>query len=386
MQMLQNLNTAKKLINSTFGAPSLEINGSEGSAVTPGLVDGQDYSAWLEDAGIDPKGIELTAPARISRWQVYDETWRTAYKFSFRVLNGPELDLPLLYSQAKKTKPPKPLKKQLTDKALVILWSDLQVGKVASRGGTAELLQRVSDTRARIIANVKQERPSRIVFCDVGDLIEGFSSTADSHQLATNDLSIMKQIDVSTTIMWDTLKALSEHCDDIAYLTVGSNHCQWRVNKQKIGTGLDDWGVHVGRTLARLSQEVGLPIKFYEPNEWDESLVHDVFGDNFHRLGLFHGHQAARPDGIPGWISKQMMGNQAISGATLYATGHFHHLQVREVGNTERNTSRYWVQAKTMDSGSDWYRNSGGMGDSDCGVVCIPLEKGKEFQGTVLVF
>jgi len=26
------------------------------------------------------------------------------------------------------------------------------------------------------------------------------------------------------------------------------------------------------------------------------------------------------------------------------------------------------------------------MGDSDCGVVCIPLEKGKEFQGTVLVF
>ena len=138
--------------------------------------------------------------------------------------------------------------------------------------------------------------------------------------------------------------------------------------------------------LARLSQEVGLPIKFYEPNEWDESLVHDVFGDNFHRLGLFHGHQAARPDGIPGWISKQMMGNQAISGATLYATGHFHHLQVREVGNTERNTSRYWVQAKTMDSGSDWYRNSGGMGDSDCGVVCIPLKKGKEFQGTVLVF
>jgi len=100
------------------------------------------------------------------------------------------LNLTCLCSTArrKKTKPPKPLKKELADKALVILWSDLQVGKVASRGGTAELLQRVSDTRARIIANVKQERPSKIVFCDVGDLIEGFSSTADMHQLATNDL------------------------------------------------------------------------------------------------------------------------------------------------------------------------------------------------------
>jgi hypothetical protein len=386
MQVLQNLKTAKKLINSTFGPSSVEINGLEGSAVTPGLVDGQDYSEWLIDAGIDPTNIELTAPARISRWQVYDETWRTAYKFSFRVLSGPQLDLPLLYSQAKKTKPPKPLKKELTDNALVILWSDLQVGKVASRGGTAELLQRVSDTRARIIANVKEQRPSKIVFADVGDLIEGFSNAADMHQLATNDLSLMGQIDLSTTIIWDTLKELSAHCDDIAYLTVGSNHCQWRVNKQKVGTGLDDWGVHVGRTLARLSQEVGLPIKFYEPNEWDESLVHDVFGDNFHRLGLFHGHQAGRPDGVPGWITKQMFGNQPISSASIFISGHFHHLQVRELGNTERSTSRYWVQAKTMDSGSDWYRTSGGSGDSDVGVVCIPLQKNKEFSGTVLVF
>lgn len=384
--MLENLNTAKPIQNSPFGTPSVIIDGGKGEAVTPALLDGQDYSEWLLDAGMDPNKIEVIGNPRISRWQVYDGSWRTAYKFVFRVLDGEDVNLPLLYKEAKRTKAPKPPAKTNTDKALVILWSDLQVGKVASRGGTKELLERINATRDRIIAQVKRDKPSKIIFCDVGDLIEGFTSSADMHQVRTNDLSIMQQVDVSTTIIWDTLKALSAHTEQIDYLTVGSNHCQWRVSKQKIGTGLDDWGIHVGRTLARLSQEVGLPVKFYEPAEWDESLVHDVFGDNFHRIGLFHGHQASRPDGVPGWIAKQQLGNQPISAATLYVSGHFHHLQVREIGNTERNTSRYWVQAKTIDSGSDWYRTSGGSGDSDPGVVCIPLEKEKEFQGTVMVF
>ena len=384
--MLENLHTAKPIQNSPFGTPSVVIDGSKGEAVTPGLLDGQDYSEWLIDAGMDPAKIEVVGNPRISRWQVYDGSWRTAYKFVFRVLDGEDVNLPLLYKEAKRTKPPKPPAKTNTDKALVILWSDLQVGKVASRGGTKELLLRVNATRERIIAHIKREKPSKVVLCDVGDLIEGFDNAADMHQLRTNDLSIQQQIDVSTTIIWDLLKALSAVTNEIDYLSVGSNHCQWRVNKQKVGTSLDDWGIHVARTLARLSQEVGLPVKFYEPAEWDESLVHDVFGDNFHRIGLFHGHQASRPDGVPGWIMKQQFGNQPISAATLYVSGHFHHLQVRELGNTDRNSSRYWVQAKTMDSGSDWYRTSGGSGDSDVGVVCIPLEKGKEFQGTVLVF
>lgn len=386
--MLENLNTAKKIINSPFGAPSVEVNGSETVVTTPGLFDGQDYAEFLVEAGLDPNKIELVSPPRISRWQVFDGSWRTAYKLVFKtIVADSELNLPLLYSQAKKAAAKQKAPKATNpDKALVILWSDLQVGKVASRGGTPELLIRVEESRQRILDYVKAEKPSRIVFCDVGDLIEGFSNAADMHQLRTNDLSIQAQIDVSTTIIWDTLKSLSTLCQDIAYLTVGSNHCQWRVNKQKVGTGLDDWGVHVGRTLARLSKEVGLPVKFYEPAEYDESLVHDVFGDNFHRLGLFHGHQASRPDGVPGWIMKQQFGNQAISAATIYASGHFHHLQVRELGNTERNTSRWWVQAKTMDNGSDWYRTSGGSGDSDVGVVCIPLQKGTEFKGTVLTF
>jgi hypothetical protein len=382
--MLENLNTAKPLENNPFGLPSVTITGSQGEAVTPPLLEGQDYSEFLQDAGLDPNTVELVAPPKISRWQVYDGSWRTAYKLTFRVNSGEGINLPLLYSQAKKAKAPKPPVKTNTDKALVVLWSDLQIGKLSSRGGTQELIERVNAATARLVDLAKKEKPSKVIFADVGDLIEGFSNAADLQQLATNTLSLMGQVDLATTMIWDTLKALSAHTEQIDYLSVGSNHCQFRVNKQKIGTGLDDWGVHIGRTLARLSAEVGLPVSFYEPTEWDESLVHDVFGDNFHRLGLFHGHQSNRPDGVPNWIQGQMLGNQPVSSATLFCSGHFHHLQVRELGNTERGTSRFWVQAKTLDNGSDWFRLRSGH-DSDTGLVVIPLERGVEFQGTVLV-
>lgn len=382
--MLENLNTAKRLENNPFGTPSVTIDGSKGEAITPGLPEGQDYSEWLADAGLDPAKVELVSPPRISRWQVYDGSWRTAYKLVFRVNEGEALNLPLLYSQAKKTKAPKPPAKTNQDKALVIAWSDLQIGKTDHRGGIKELIERVNATRDRLIDLVKREKPTHCVFVDVGDLIEGFSNQADMQQLATNQASIMGQIDLATTMIWDTLKALSAHCDNIAYLTVGSNHCQWRVNKQKVGTGLDDWGVHIARTLARLSHEVGLPVKFYEPAEWDESLVHDVFGDGFHRLGIFHGHQVNRPDGIPKFLEGSMMGNSPLASSTVWLSGHFHHLQVRQIGTSDRGTSRYWVQAMTLDNGSTWFRNTSGH-DSDPGLVVIPLERNKEFKGEVKV-
>jgi len=382
--MLENLNTAKRMENNPFGTPSVTVDGSQGEAVTPGLKDGQGYDEWLRDAGLDPDQVELVSPPRISRWQVFDGSWRTAYKLVFRLIKGDQsVDLPLLYREAKK-KAPKPPQKTNLDKALVIAWSDLQIGKQDHRGGLPEFLDRIEATKARLIDLAKREKPSKIVFCDVGDLIEGFANQVDMQQLATNTLSLMGQIDLATTIIWDTLRSLSAHCNDIAYLTVGSNHCQWRVNKQKVGTGLDDWGVHIGRTLARLAQETGLPVKFYEPAEWDESLVHDVFDDGFHRLGLFHGHQANRPDGIPKFLEGSMMGNAPLASSTIWLSGHFHHLQVRQIGTTDRGTSRFWLQALTLDNGSSWYKNNAGS-DSDPGLLVIPLQKGVEFKGEIRV-
>jgi hypothetical protein len=178
------------------------------------------------------------------------------------------------------------------------------------------------------------------------------------------------------------LKQLVSLVPDVTYASIGSNHCQWRVGGQTVGKATDDWGVHIGRTLARLAHETELPITFIEPQPHDETLALDVFGDDFHILGLAHGHQVNRPDMMADWWRKQAFGKQPVAGATILAHGHFHHLRVTELGSNDRGNSRFIVMASTLDNGSGWYKLRSGE-DSIPGLVTMVLEQGVEFTGTV---
>jgi hypothetical protein len=385
--MLEDLVTPAPKVQAPEGwSPSVVFDGDGGEATLPS-VEGDnpaDIDGFLRDAGIDPEQIEIVGEPRISRWQVarpfpLEPAWHTAVKVRWRRKNS-TIDLPLLYSLAKKTKPTAS-KIGLADTALVVLWSDLQVGKVDHRGGVEALIARVAETQKRLLQLAKRTKPERIIFCDVGDSIEGFQNVADLHQLATNDLSLMQQVDLATSLAWETLKSLAKFAP-ITYLSVGSNHCQFRISKQRVGSATDDWGIHIGRTLARLSKEVGLDITFHEPAKSDESLAYDVFGDGYHVLGMVHGHQANRPEGIPDWWRKQSFGKQSVTAATVLVSGHFHHLRVQELGSTNRGTSRFWVQAATLDNGSNWWRLNSGE-DSTPGLVCFALHREQDFTGTV---
>ena len=385
--MLEGLSTPAPKVTAPEGwNPSVQFDGNGGEAVLPGVPDGEatDVEGFLREAGINPDEIEIVGEPRVSRWQVarpfpLDPIWMTSVRIRW-VKRNAQINLPLLYSLAKKTKlvAPKPVE---SGKALVILWSDLQVGKVDHRGGVDAMIHRVAQTQIELIKKVKAVKPEKIIFCDVGDTVENFGNAADLHQLQSNDLSIMQQIDLATSLAWTCLKELSKFAP-ITYLSVGSNHCQWRVNKQRVGKATDDWGIHIGRTLARLSKEVGLDITFYEPASHDESLALDIFGDGFHVLGMVHGHQANRPDAVPDWWRKQAFGKQPVQAATVLVSGHFHHLRVLELGSTQRGSSRYWVQASTLDNGSNWWRTSQGE-DSQPGLVCFELQRNKDFTGTV---
>jgi len=386
--MLEGLSTpAPKVTAPEAWSPSITFDGNGGEAVLPPVADSDtptDVEGFLREAGINPDEIEIVGEPRVSRWQVarpfpLDPMWMTSVRIRW-VKRNAQINLPLLYSLAKKTKPvaPKPVE---SGKALVILWSDLQVGKVDDRGGVDALIHRVAQTQLALIKKVKAVKPEKIIFCDVGDTIENFGNAADLHQLQSNDLSIMQQIDLATSLAWSCLKELAKFAP-ITYLSVGSNHCQWRVNKQRVGKATDDWGIHIGRTLARLSKEVGLDITFFEPAPHDESLALDIFGDGFHVLGMVHGHQANRPDAMPDWWRKQAFGKQPVQAATVLVSGHFHHLRVLELGSTQRGSSRYWVQASTLDNGSNWWRTSQGE-DSQPGLVCFELQRGTDFTGTV---
>jgi hypothetical protein len=381
MHMLDNLRPAEPVNVKAPVKPGVEFDGTEGEAVTHGYnKEPENFDEFLIDAGFDPQTVDVIPPIRTSRWQRYDGEWLTAYRFRFRRKTA-GIDLPLLLAESRKRFKRTPIETS-SERCLVVLWSDLQVGKVDYRGNVDSFTDRVALMQSRLIEQVKREKPSKVIFADLGDTIEGFNNAAPIAQLQSNDLSLMEQVDLATTIAWQTLKALSKLVPDVTYASVGSNHCQWRIGREAVGKATDDWGVHIGRTLARLSQETDLGVKFLEPQPHDESLAIDVFGDQSHILGLVHGHQVQRPEGIADWWRKQSFGKQPVKDATLLAHGHFHHLRLTELGSTDSGGSRFVVGASTLDNGSGWYRKVSGE-DSVPGLVTLLLDKGINFTGTV---
>jgi hypothetical protein len=384
--MLDNLEPAPSVRTTKGVKPSLEFDGVEGEAVTPGYSEEpQNFDEFLRDAGMDPTDIDVIPPVRTSRWQRWDGEWLTSYRFTFRKRTS-GIDLPLLMQEAKR-KLGKPKFDKPEPRCLVVLWSDLQVGKVDYRGNSDSLLERVAIMQARLMEQVKREKPEQVIFADLGDTVENFFNANSAQQHYSNDLSIMEQVDVATTLAWQTLREIAQLVPTVTYASVGSNHCQFRAaNGKAIGKPTDDWGVFIGRQLARLAREVGADnIRFLEPQPYEESLAIDVFDDGYHVLGIVHGHQASRPETVGDWWRKQTFGRQAVADASLLLHGHWHHLRVQELGSVDRGdklASRFIVMAPTMDNGSNWFRMNSGE-DSIPGLATLILEQGKDFTGTV---
>ena len=378
--MLENLEPAKKIDGPKDFRPAVVFDGNEGTATTEGLPEAPNFDEFLEERGYSADEYEVVGTPRTSQWQRWDGEWLTSYRFHFRK-KVTDFDLPTLYAEAKKTKKPK-LAKLEEGKAFVVIPSDFQVGKTGSRGGTKELLERVFESYGRIEDQIKKGKYERIVIIDGGDIIESVSNAADQQQLATNDLSPMQSVDVAASLMWDLIKICAKYAP-ITYGSVASNHCQFRHNKQMVGRpGIDDWGVVILQQLRRLSSEVGLDVEFLIPQPDDEGFAFDVFGDNTHIIGCIHGHQARRPDQIPTHWRQNTFGSQYLAAANILITGHFHHTRIQELGQAPSGGSRWWIQASTMDAGSDWFRRISGE-DSLPAITCFELEKGVYYQGEI---
>ena len=387
--MLEDLTPAPKIDAPNSWRPAVEFDGTNGEATTRGFLPDEqpNFDEFLEEAGFDSKLIEIVGEPRTSRWQVarpfpLDPQWLTAYRFRFRKRTGTNPDLSLLYAEAKKTRPRTP-KATETGKVFIACLADYQVGKVDHRGGSKELIERVLASYDRIEAQLKRGKYERIYALDLGDIIEGIENAANMNQLVTNDLSVMQQVDLAASLVWDFLKMATKYAP-VTYASIGSNHCQWRVNKQTIGKpGRDDWGIVILQQLRRLSVEVGLPVTFLVPHEQEESLIFDAFGDGFHLVGIAHGHQFSRPENALTWWRQNTFGNQTISAASMLLTAHFHHLRVVEAGASHNGGSRFWIQATTSDNGSSWFKRISGE-DSTPGITCLELSKGQHYQGAVL--
>ena len=381
--MLDDLQPARRVEAPTGFRPAIEFDGAEGVATTEGFAGLPNFSDFLADRGYSPDEYEVVGSPRTSQWQRWDGEWLTSYRFHFRKKVA-DVDLPTLYAQAKRFKKAKPPVKKKATRTYVICPADFQIGKGGSRGGHLESIERIHAAYERVEEKLKAGNYDHIVILDMGDIVEGVNNKADMDQLITNTLSPMQQTDVAAALIWDLLKMASKYAP-VTYGSVASNHCQFRVNKAAVGRpGTDDWGIVILQQLRRLATEVGLPVeRWLVPQAHDEGFAFDVFGDGSHILGAIHGHQVARPDSFQAFWTKAVFNDTYLAAATLMVSGHFHHHRVEQFSGSE-GRERWWVQASTMDNGSDWFtRMSGGGGDSTPAITCFELEKGVPFRGKV---
>lgn len=239
-----------------------------------------------------------------------------------------------------------------SDRGLVIVISDWQIGKTGRRGGTPELLQRLEDARQRLAIEIAERQPGQILILEGGDPIEGFESGGDP--AFTNDLSLPDQIDCYTTELFKFIRLAHSLCPLVHVGVVPSNHASWRRGKQQLGLPSDDFGILAHRQVAKVTDAAGMAIAWHSPEPYDESLCVDFMGT---AIGLVHGNQFSPGKAID-WWQAQTFGDQAVARADVLVTAHYHSFGAGVAGmNPFSKRERMWLGAPTLDSGSDWYRN-----------------------------
>lgn len=347
-------------------------DGQRGEVRTGVLRGEQDREDLIKMAGHDPSKVRIVG--KVGQWVKEQADGEPLVSYYFQVESSEiGFDLPALYQELRRSKSTARPKAITTGRITVPVISDLQVGKVDSRGGTKELLIRLEETRGALEALLKTQKPEKIVLMDAGDSVESFENTGA--QAFTNDLSFPDQVDIAAV---ECLKFL-QLCQKFAptqVMAIPSNHGAWRNGKQVLGKPGDDWGLHIWKRIAR---ETG--VELFIPDEWSEAVTYDANGTI---LGLTHGHQVSRPEQVPLWWAKQTHGGQSIGQADILVTGHFHHFRALPTGrNPYTQRSKWWFQAPTLDNGSSWWRNHGGE-DSDPGMLVLGLSSDGLESHTVL--
>jgi hypothetical protein len=327
----------------------------------------------LRKLGVDPEAFEVDgASIRVSSWQQSKRTEDgdrdvvTLYSYSGRITTRREaIDLPALFNSASK-KPRHQLKPAPSGNVTVVVLADAQIGKVGARGGTPELIDRLVEKREKLAAHLSNRRPSRTVLLEGGDLFENFES--GGNPMFTNDLSLSEQMDLAGTVLYQFIEAMHRH-GRVDVVAVPSNHTAWRRGAVNLGRPADDLGLFVHKQVERVAAAAGLDCAWTIPDVYDESVTIDVDGTV---VGLVHGNQF-RPLKAIEWWGKQAHGGQPVGKADVLVSCHYHSLAVMPTGrNPYTGRTKWWLQAPTLDNGSDWFRNKAGE-DSDPGLLVFDI-------------
>lgn len=315
-----------------------------------------EFVRYPDDAEENLAGKSTKAPA------VTRPVWR--YRFAVEPASArmhlEDVDRIMAEVLAARAHTPRATAPTATRRALNVVYADPQAGKVALLGGTEALAHRVADCFDLLQDHIRDlalvGRPAtEATWLDGGDCIEGFSNVRSQER--TNDLQLTQQVRASRRITTAGLRFLADRFDTVQALTCGSNHGRVRDGKDPVGPASDDWGIEVLSAVQdafALNPDAYGHVRFGYPHDQRDTLAADSGGL---LVGLAHGHQWSNPDtkAVRDWWKGQTFGRQPVADARILVTGHFHHLAAREMGD-----GRLWIQAPTIDSGSDWFTQRSG--------------------------
>ena len=252
--------------------------------------------------------------------------------------------------------PATPAAEQPSLSTIVVVVSDLQIGKTDRGGGTEETVRRVRSAVAQI-ADHAAGRYRKVILVDCGDSTEGFSNTVSQAQ--TNDLPLTYQIRTAQALLADTLRALTPAAPEVTYVAVPSNHCQVRAgigSSNRASFPGDDYGLLIADNIQQITAgRAGYEhVRFEVPEKRMESLT--VRAADGTVMGVTHGHAARSKSQVADWFRGQAFGCVAgLQEARVLLHGHWHSFSVQTVGD-----SRQIICAPTADPGSAWFQNASG--------------------------
>lgn len=339
--------------------PRMEIGTDGGFVISPATTAGNTPGAEeiLRERGLDPEEWTVTS-VRKGSWQRYDGDWLESVRVNVVPARGyieRDFDLEQLVEHIQNWRPDKGIKVATGRGAYAHVGADKQLGKKSGSVGTNQTVARIHEGTEKSLARFKGLQKmglsfGTIVLPELGDHVEGnVSQNGRLQGQGVADLGLTEQVRVARRTLLSQVKAFAPYAERVFIPVVNGNHDE--VTRQIIADPADGWNVEIASAVQDACAENPAlqHVEFRFPASGHQTLSVDIDGC---MLGIFHGHQFSRD--VEKYLNGQAIGQTAIGGADLWISGHYHHFKSQDVG------SRLWIQAPTIDPGSNWYRDRTG--------------------------
>lgn len=348
--------------------PGIAWGGSEGTVISdPTTERDPEWDNILQHFQFDPEKFEVVEPIEVRSWEGFIKTddgkiekttlWYHKAKIIRRFDDEARADIDALIREIKRHRPAKRTPPN-GDRALVVGFSDWQIGKE----GTAEAVQRILediDDVARRVRDLRKlgESIDTLYLANLGDSMEHCAGHY-AQQTYTVELNEVEQMRLTRRLWVTAVKKLAPLVGRVVVVTVPGNHPEHRDASGKSYTDFNDNDdieviAQVGEIMAENPDAYG-HVSFVLPDD-QLTVTLDVCGTI---VTFAHGHQFAKSKYVEKavweWWEGHALGMQPAGDAAILVSGHRHHFAMQQKG------PRTWIQCPTIDSGSTWYENKTG--------------------------